>query len=68
MTLLAPEIVEGILAARQPAGLTMARAMKPFPMGWRDQLPHISIDAPKVGRKRLFASHVLQREDINAED
>jgi DNA-binding IscR family transcriptional regulator len=30
MTLLAPEIVEAILAGRQPAGLTMARAMRPF--------------------------------------
>jgi hypothetical protein len=31
MTLLAPEIVEAILAGRQPEGLTMARAMQPFP-------------------------------------
>ena len=30
MTLLAPEIVEGVLAGRQPAGLTMAKAMQPF--------------------------------------
>jgi hypothetical protein len=37
MTLLAPEIVEGILAGRQPEGLTMARAMKPFPAEWRRQ-------------------------------
>lgn len=37
MTLLAPEIVEAVLAGRQPPGLTMARAMHPFPMGWRDQ-------------------------------
>jgi hypothetical protein len=32
MTLLSPEIVEAILAGRQPEGLTMARAMQPFPM------------------------------------
>jgi hypothetical protein len=38
MTLLAPEIVEAILAGRQPPGLTMARAMQPFPMDWRHQL------------------------------
>lgn len=37
MTLLAPEIVEAILAGRQLPGLTMARAMQPFPVEWRDQ-------------------------------
>lgn len=37
MTLLAPEIVEAILAGRQPEGLTMARAMQPFPWDWRCQ-------------------------------
>ena len=37
MTLLAPEIVETILAGWQPEALTMARAMRPFPWEWRDQ-------------------------------
>ncbi|WP_395661372.1 hypothetical protein [Aestuariivirga sp.] len=37
MTLLAPEIVAAILAGRQPEGLTMARAMRPFPLEWRHQ-------------------------------
>ena len=37
MTLLSPEIVEAILAGRQPPGLTMARAMQPFPREWRRQ-------------------------------
>jgi hypothetical protein len=37
MTLLAPEIVEAILAGRQPEELTMARAMQPFPIDWRHQ-------------------------------
>lgn len=37
MTLLAPEIVESILAGRQPSGLTMAKAMQPFPNAWADQ-------------------------------
>lgn len=37
MTLLAPEIVETILAGKQPEGLTMARAMKPFPSNWKEQ-------------------------------
>ena len=37
MTLLAPEIVEAILAGKQPEGLTMARAMQPFPVEWQRQ-------------------------------
>ena len=37
MTLLAPDTVEAILAGRQPEGLTMARAMQPFPWEWRRQ-------------------------------
>jgi len=37
MTLLAPEIVEAILAGKQPEGLTMAKAMQPFPVEWRRQ-------------------------------
>ena len=42
MTLLAPEIVEGILAGRQPEGLTMARAMQPFPMEWLVQTEELA--------------------------
>jgi hypothetical protein len=38
MTLLAPEIVEAILAGRQPEGLTMAKAMEPFPWQWQRQV------------------------------
>lgn len=34
MTLLSPELVEAILAGRQPAGLTMAKAMQPFVLDW----------------------------------
>jgi hypothetical protein len=37
MTLLAPEIVEGVLAGRQPPGLTMAKAMQPFELVWARQ-------------------------------
>lgn len=37
MTLLAPDIVEAILAGLQPPGLTMARAIQPFPWEWRRQ-------------------------------
>jgi len=35
--LLAPEIVESILNGRQPNNLTLARAMKPFPVRWPEQ-------------------------------
>ena len=38
MTLLAPEIVEAILAGKQPQGLTMAKAMQPFPCQWQRQI------------------------------
>ena len=38
MTLLAPEIVETILAGKQPEGLTMARAMQPFLLEWSQQI------------------------------
>jgi len=38
MTLMAPEIVEAILAGTQPAGLTRAEVMKPFPMEWQRQV------------------------------
>jgi hypothetical protein len=37
MTLLAPEIVEAILAGNQTAGLTRAIAMQPFPLEWKYQ-------------------------------
>jgi len=37
LTLLAPEIIEMILDGRQPAELTMAKLMKPFPVKWRRQ-------------------------------
>jgi hypothetical protein len=40
MTLLSPEIIEATLAGRQPAGLTMARAMQPFDLNWHDQQKH----------------------------
>lgn len=42
LTLLAPEIMEAILAGRQPEGLTMARAMRPFPVEWVAQQTHLT--------------------------
>jgi len=38
LTLLAPSIVESILDGRQPAEMTLARLMEPFPVGWREQV------------------------------
>lgn len=38
MTLLAPEIVEAIVAGRQPQGLTMRTVMDPFPVEWKAQV------------------------------
>ena len=38
MTLLAPEIVEAILAGSHPAGLTRAKVMQPFLMEWQCQV------------------------------
>ena len=38
MTLLAPEIVEAIMAGSHPTGLTRAKVMQPFPMEWHRQV------------------------------
>jgi hypothetical protein len=37
LTLLAPDIVEAILGGRQPAEVTLAVLLRPFPVGWREQ-------------------------------
>ena len=37
LTLLAPDIVEAILGGRQPAEMTLAVLMRPFPVGWAAQ-------------------------------
>jgi hypothetical protein len=43
LTLLAPDIVEAILGGRQPAEMTLAVLMRPFPLGWREQLEGLSL-------------------------
>ena len=53
MTLLAPEIVEAILTGTQPAGLTRAKVMKPFPVEWMFQIGRINL------------SDMVQAEDSN---
>jgi hypothetical protein len=37
LTLLAPDIVEGILDGRQPDGLGLPALLKPFPLDWQRQ-------------------------------
>jgi hypothetical protein len=37
LTLLAPDIVEAILAGRQPEGVTLPGLMEPFPVEWGEQ-------------------------------
>ena len=34
---LAPEMVEAIVAGRQPARVTLPKMMEPFPVEWRQQ-------------------------------
>jgi len=38
LMLLTPAIVEAILDGRQPAEMTLAGLMEPFPVGWREQV------------------------------
>ena len=37
LTLLAPDIVQGVLEGRQPAGLTLPRLLEPIQMPWVEQ-------------------------------
>ena len=41
MSLLAPDIVDAILAGRQPAYLTLTQLMAPFPIDWEGQRPFL---------------------------
>ncbi len=46
LALLSPDIVEMILAGKQPASLTLKNLMRPFPVAWAEQ------------RKYLLPSHL----------
>jgi len=37
LSLLSPEIVDAIMDGRQPAGVTLANMMDPFPLDWQEQ-------------------------------
>ena len=43
LTLLTPDIVEAILGGRQPAEMTPAVLMKPFPVSWREQCDKLGL-------------------------
>ena len=37
LSLLSPDIVDAIMAGRQPAGITLAKLTDPFPLDWKEQ-------------------------------
>ena len=37
LTLLAPDIVEAIVAGREPSGLSLEKLVKAMPVGWEEQ-------------------------------
>jgi hypothetical protein len=51
LTLLAPETVEAILNGRQPAEMTLAGLMRPFPVRWGEQQEAIARAFPLAARR-----------------
>lgn len=43
LTLLAPDIIEGILDGKQGPEVTLARVLEPFPLTWQHQTMHFSL-------------------------
>lgn len=43
LTLLAPDIIEGILDGKQGPEVTLAKVLEPFPLTWQHQAPHFSL-------------------------
>jgi hypothetical protein len=43
LTLLAPEIIEGILDGKQGPEVTLAQVLEPFPLTWQHQSLHFSL-------------------------
>lgn len=58
MTLLAPEIVEAVLAGHQPPGLTVASAMKQFPVEWAHQRARFDMHGDSHAHERFSSAHV----------
>ena len=46
LSLLAPDIVDAIMAGRQPPGITLAKLMDPFPLDWKGQHALWTLDRP----------------------
>jgi len=45
LTLLAPDIVEEIVAGREPSGMSLERLVKRMPMAWAEQRRQLSLDS-----------------------
>lgn len=43
LTLLAPDIIEGILDGKQRPEVTLAQVLEPFPLTWQHQASHFSL-------------------------
>ena len=43
LTLLAPDIIEGILDGKQGPEVTLAKVLEPFPLTWQRQALHFSL-------------------------
>lgn len=43
LTLLAPDIIEGILDGKQGPEVTLAQVLEPFPLTWQHQAQHFSL-------------------------
>lgn len=43
LTLLAPDIIEGILDGKQGPEVTLAKVLEPFPLTWQHQAMHFSL-------------------------
>ena len=48
LSLLSPDIVDAIMAGRQPAGITLAKLTDPFPPNWKEQHALWSAGLPPV--------------------
>jgi len=58
LTLLAPEIVEMILAGRQPPEMTLATLLEPFPVAWDGQKSHFK--SPTAPTKPRLAAELSE--------
>ena len=55
LVLLAPDIVEAIVARTQPSEMTLAHLLEPFPAVWQGQLGRLELMAPLAFSRRRKA-------------